>query len=1295
MSPQQRLDELLREWSERRHRGESASPEELCRDCPELLDALRARIAVAEDRLRGAAPTAGYSDPSMTSAPPTSSLDPGSELGGGSFPRWPAVRVPGFEILGELGRGGMGVVYKARQLALKRVVALKMILGGAHAGEAHMARFQREAEAVAQLRHENIVQLYEIGAHEGCPYFALEYVEGGTLHALAVEHPLAPRRAAGLVEQIARGIHEAHALGIVHRDLKPANVLLTKDGVPKISDFGLAKQIQDDNLQTKTGAIVGTPSYMAPEQAEGRVKELGPLVDVYALGATLYDLLTGRPPFNGASMMDTLTQVRTEEPVAPTRLQPALPRDLETICLKCLAKEPRKRYSSAAALADDLHRFLEGRPITARPVGPVERTWRWCRRNKIAATLIVSLTLGVCATIGLTMWALGERDRADHQARKASESAIEQAAQRRRAEQELYHSLLARVRERTVTAQPGWTWQSLADLDKAFALKDVEADLVEARSLMAECLGRFDLREAGVLADKLDPMGLAFNRDGQLLAIGEKRNAVHCSIQVWHMPTGAQKALYVLPTVGASFLTALEGKVGSHEGFTSAAFSPDGRWLVAGTRHGRLCRWDTADPKPEAIVWKAHAASVHALAFSPDGRQLISGSSDKTMRWLPHDQWQGKPLDVNAKTSHAAFSPDGAFLAVAGGDVRLFHGPSFDLWPADASELSSENLAFSPDGRTLALQVRGDVALLDVERGRVFQMLRAPEADVEVAARGVGLSFSADGAVLADAVDNGRVRLWDVAAGKIVTTLVIPDRERPVPLFSPDGKFLVVGGNRRTFLYELRPPEIQTTMAQHPHALRHIAFAPDGQTLLCEGERKVQGQVVDGQVTQWEVGTGVRRDAVSSIAFPGDRGQFRPAPSGLAVHPKGAFAATASSLFGGFLWPLERPGAFGPVAQAPDRSKVIEFQEDAFQFVPDAGIDIRADPRASNGRAARIAAGTKQRLRVRVTAAEAKTHKVNGWAIFAVCRIEGRRRPGMGIQGATLAPGHEWKRSWDVCRFPQDGYHVVLLEYRDRGEETKFDWTEDAIGLDCPAGEPTALWVDRIFRVPFKTSRFDVSRQGPFAFAPDGKLWGVANENYVVSWHVPQLRVDQQWSNLIGATLLGSQRLQALAAGVTWVLAGADDGYVFFLSATTAKWDGQGWLSTEGGVRSVALDPAEAVAAVGTQEGRLALIRVPTGTVLADLPGHSRSVESVVFSQDGNWLISGSLDQDVRWWRRGAGGDFEHMMSLKAPPGRLAEVRLSRDGANLAILNGSDRGVRVWRLDRLKDRLRAAGIGWE
>jgi serine/threonine-protein kinase len=374
------------------------TPEEVCRDHPDLLPEVRRRwqeFCLIDAQVRTLIPGLGthpYAD--ATPSVPQPVAPP---------------RVPGYEVEAMLGRGGMGVVYRARHLRLGRTVALKMLLAGDCAGPSERARFQREAEAVANLRHANIVQVYDVGEQDGRPFFTMEIALGGSLAEKLAGVPQPAREAAALVVTLAQAVSAAHQGGILHRDLKPANVLLTADGTPKISDFGLARRLEGGDRLTQSGAMLGTPSYMAPEQARGRTRALGPPVDIYALGAILYELLTGRPPFQGETTADTLLQVISQEPVPPSRLNPRVPRDLETICLKCLHKEPQRRYASAAALAADLRCFLQGEAIAARPEGRLERLARGVRRRP---TLVVGLSAGVLlatALVGGGLWVSGER----------------------------------------------------------------------------------------------------------------------------------------------------------------------------------------------------------------------------------------------------------------------------------------------------------------------------------------------------------------------------------------------------------------------------------------------------------------------------------------------------------------------------------------------------------------------------------------------------------------------------------------------------------------------------------------------------------------------------------------------------------------------------------------------------------------------------------------------------------------------------------------------------------------------
>jgi tetratricopeptide (TPR) repeat protein len=450
----------------REQAGEIPTLEELQGRFPDLAAELEVQFAL-DQALRGGASQSSTVDPAAA----TSRVAPASRQQAPPAP-------PGYEILGELGRGGMGVVYKARHLALKRVVALKVIRDAEVAGAGEISRFRREAEAVARLQHPNIAQIFEVGEFAGRPFFALEYVAGGTLSQKIAGTPLVPAEAARLAEVLARAVEFAHEQGLVHRDLKPANILMQVvdrrlqteplappqqsaishllSAIPKIADFGLAKRLDaDPNRHSLSGCIVGTPSYMAPEQAAGKTRETGRAADVYALGAILYEMLTGRPPFKGHSQLDTLRQVLHDDPVPPVLLQPRVPRDLETVCLKCLRKAPHERYASAELLAEDLRRFGAGEPILARPAGRAERLLKWARRRPAQAALAVAVAAVFLSLIVLAL--VGEQS-ARHYAQVVSAELREEQrvnGQRSQAQKEMAGAEMAWAQHDLVAAQLG------------------------------------------------------------------------------------------------------------------------------------------------------------------------------------------------------------------------------------------------------------------------------------------------------------------------------------------------------------------------------------------------------------------------------------------------------------------------------------------------------------------------------------------------------------------------------------------------------------------------------------------------------------------------------------------------------------------------------------------------------------------------------------------------------------------------------------------------------------------------
>jgi formylglycine-generating enzyme required for sulfatase activity len=474
-----RVRELLEELL-----ATGGSPEAVCRSHPNLLPMVRERwqqVVRMRAELDAMFPPENNSSTGADTPPPEDGLLPD---------------IQGYEVEGVLGAGGMGVVYRARHLRLDRLVALKMVLTGSYAGPQERERFRREAEAVAALRHPNLVQVYDAGDCAGRPYFTMELIEGGNLAEKLAGTPQPISQATALLATLAEAMQAAHRGGIVHRDLKPANILLTPDGTPKIADFGLALRLEGGAGLTLNGVVMGTPSYMAPEQARGQSQAVGPTVDVYALGAILYELLTGRPPFRAETPAETVLQVIDQEPVPPARLNSKVPRDLETVCLKCLQKEPARRYGSAGELANDLRRFQAGEPIRARPVGVAERTYKWARRRPAPAALLGVVLLALVSQTVLSVNLVVARNDAEEKRKTAEDKEAETRKEADKAE--TARDFLVHILRRAETDKMGRNvsvGQILNDAETEIPVRfadqpELRADLVTAIREVKRGIGR-------------------------------------------------------------------------------------------------------------------------------------------------------------------------------------------------------------------------------------------------------------------------------------------------------------------------------------------------------------------------------------------------------------------------------------------------------------------------------------------------------------------------------------------------------------------------------------------------------------------------------------------------------------------------------------------------------------------------------------------------------------------------------------------------------------------------------------
>jgi WD40 repeat protein len=747
-----------------------------------------------------------------------------------SRPYRPPPVIPGYEILGVLGRGAMGVVYLAFEQRLRRQCALKMILAGAHADPECAVRFMGEAEAVARLQHPNVVQIHHVGEAGGLPFFELEYVEGGSLDQLLDGTPWSAKRAAKLVEQLARAVAAAHALGFVHRDLKPANILMGRNETPKITDFGLAKIVNVDSGMTGTGAILGSPSYMAPEQAEGKVRQLGLPVDVYSLGAIMYELLTGRPPFRGATILQTLEQVKTAEPVRPTRLVPGLPRDLETITLHTLEKDPSRRYSGAQALADDLKRFLEGEPIRARPVPFWERGWKWARRRPAIASLIVALHLAGAAVLGLGVVSYVQINRALESERDERSAAVVARAQeadaRKRAEQaqqgalsETYRASLSEVRALRAAHPPGWRDDAVASLARLGRWPTSRRDLSELRTEATADLGEPDVRLVARiegLAGSVD--ALDFSPDGRMLATILTSGGVH----LWDVEARRH---------AASVEDGGTVEDASTRWIMSARFLADGL-LAYTTRAGRVTFLNPTDRRAVRPPIESPGAKAVRIAVDRKARWIAVGWSDGRIELHNangHDNAAPAPRRVfRANPRLMALSPDGRWLALAGANnsIELHATDSASPSPPVTLGRSRGNLfslAFSNDGQTLASTSWDHTATLwDVATREERLTFRGHRESVN------GVAFSPDGAWVATTSNDHTARLWDARTGQTLAVLPGTWFMRGVA-FSPDGKYLAVGcesGTNTVRVFQLMGRQECRRLVGHNSGAQVVEFHP-------------------------------------------------------------------------------------------------------------------------------------------------------------------------------------------------------------------------------------------------------------------------------------------------------------------------------------------------------------------------------------------------------------------------------------------------------------------------------------
>jgi WD40 repeat protein/tRNA A-37 threonylcarbamoyl transferase component Bud32 len=936
-----RLQEVLAEYIGAVEAGQVPDRAALLERHPDLADELIIFFANQEALAVRARPSTHTDQTSRVGSSPAPSAQPAPGRAN------VVPRIGDFEILHELARGGMGVVYRARQISLGREVALKMILTNKSTSPLTLRRFQTEAEAAAHLDHPNIVPVYEVGQIEGDPYFTMKLVEGGSLSSRLAEYGLRGsgkgprlgqaevratlRRSVGLLATVARAVHHAHLRGILHRDLKPGNILLDGEGRPMVADFGLAKRFDQDTNLTQSLTVLGTATYMAPEQARPRKDGLTTATDVYSLGAIFYELLTGRPPLVGNTPFDTLLKVSQEQPVPPRQRNPNVPRDLELICLKCLDKDPAGRYASALDLAEDLERWLAGDTISLRQATASERAWRSARRHPGAVALLATVAVALVAAtvVSLTMarQSAADRDReaaiareqtllaeektrlADAQTRLAEEQT--RSAERERAARDLAEKAGVENRRLLVSGYVAngtraldagdpfgaliWYGGAL-DLDRGDAARE-EAHRVRLAAALRRCP-----QLVQVWFDNDDSRPTALSPDGKRIALLRKDSA-----RVWDVNSGE----------------AVSAAIPLHGVADRVGFSPNGKRLF--TVEKRAARvWDAVTGKPLTPPLE-HDKPIGWATFSPDGARLATVGADKNARvW---DAATGKllagPLAHDQPVLFASFSPDGKRLTTCGGDYETHKG-EIRVWDLTAAKPTSRKVTrpgvvswahLAPDGEHVVAaggRRTAHVWSLDTHRAE------NPPAVSFVRLEPSGEVGPDPTRVLR--LDGSTVRVYDATTAKPAGPPLVHGAPVTLAVFSPDGSLVATAARDHTArVWDAATGKPLTPPLRHGRVIYQAAFSDNGKRLLTASE--------DGVVRVWDLAP---RDPVQPLATLAKGGPSALSPDGRLVaitDAKGAVwvCDSASNKVIHGPWKLNRPAT--AVLFSPDGRRVLAASE--------------------------------------------------------------------------------------------------------------------------------------------------------------------------------------------------------------------------------------------------------------------------------------------------------------------------------------------------------------------------------